>query len=58
MSNAGGGQILISQSTADEIGDTFDLAILPPLVLKGRSEPVRIFNVNWIETGVASKTAS
>jgi adenylate cyclase len=58
MSNAGGGQILISQSTADEIGDTFDLAILPPLVLKGRSEPVRIFNVNWMEAGVASKTAS
>jgi adenylate cyclase len=57
MSNAVGGQILISQSTAEEIGDSFDLAILPPLAVKGRSEPVMVFNVNWMEAGVPSKTA-
>lgn len=58
MSNAIGGQILICQSTAEEIGDEFDLVILPPLAVKGRLEPVRVFNVNWMESGVSSKTAS
>jgi adenylate cyclase len=58
MSSAAGGQILISQSTVAEIGEIFDLAVLPPLAVKGRSESVRVFNVNWMETGVSSKTAS
>jgi len=48
MSNAAGGQILISQSTAEETGGVFNLAVLPPLAVMGRAEPVRVFNVNWM----------
>jgi adenylate cyclase len=49
MSNAAGGQILISQPTAKELGTNFDLEKLPPLALKGRTEPVQVFNVSWME---------
>jgi adenylate cyclase len=54
MSNAAGGQILISQSTAEDLGDTFDLQRLPPLMVKGRSEPVQVFNVTWAEPSVTA----
>ena len=47
MSNAVGGQILISQSTASELGNGFNLKSLPALMVKGRSEPVKIFDVKW-----------
>jgi len=47
MSNAAGGQILISQSTASELGNSFNLKSLPALMVKGRSEPVKIFDVKW-----------
>jgi adenylate cyclase len=57
MSNAAGGQILISQSTAEELGDSFDLQRLPPLMVKGRSEPVQVFNVVWAEPSVAPTSA-
>ncbi|HYL91776.1 MAG TPA: adenylate/guanylate cyclase domain-containing protein, partial [Alphaproteobacteria bacterium] len=51
MSNAAGEQILISQSTASELGNTFSLAELPPLTVKGRTEPVHLFNVLWRSSG-------
>ncbi len=47
MSNAKGGQILISESTAQKIGSSFDLVELPDLKVKGRSEAVPVFNVHW-----------
>jgi adenylate cyclase len=47
MSNAAGGQILISESTAAELGDDFGMAPLPPLHLKGRTGPVSVFSVDW-----------
>jgi len=47
MSNAAGGQILISHSTAAETGTEFDFQQLPELRVKGRSEPVKVFQVNW-----------
>ncbi len=47
MSNAAGGQILISESTAAELGEDFGMAPLPPLHLKGRSGPVSVFSVDW-----------
>lgn len=50
MSNAAGSQILISQSTAGEVGSGFDMKSLPPLLVKGRSEPVKIFDVKWMDT--------
>jgi adenylate cyclase len=50
-SNARGGQILISDSTAEELGSKFDLKGLPPMMVKGRSVPLRVFDVVWMETG-------
>jgi len=47
MSNAAGGQILISESTAADLGDDFGMAPLPPLHLKGRTGPVSVFSVDW-----------
>lgn len=55
MSSAEGGEILISESTAADIGDAFNLQQLAALQLRGRSEPVRVFNVVWQE-GAAAKT--
>lgn len=52
MTNAGGGQILISESTAKKLGKTgktIDLERLPELKVKGRSEAVPVFRVNWVE---------
>ncbi len=52
MSNAAGGQILISESTAKKLGKTgktIDLDRLPELKVKGRSEAVPVFRVNWVE---------
>jgi adenylate cyclase len=52
MTNAGGGQILISESTARKLGKTgktIDLERLPELKVKGRSEAVPVFRVNWVE---------
>jgi adenylate cyclase len=49
MSNAAGGQILISRSTAESIGKSCELTSLPALAVKGRSEPVQIFSVSWSE---------
>jgi adenylate cyclase len=49
MSGAEGGEVLISQSTAEEIGDAFSLGKLPPVRLRGRTEPVRVFRVGWQE---------
>lgn len=52
MTNAAGGQILISESTAKKLGKTgktIDLERLPELKVKGRSEAVPVFGVNWVE---------
>jgi adenylate cyclase len=49
MTNAAGGQILISESTARKLGKTFDLERLPELKVKGRSEAVPVFRVGWVE---------
>ncbi len=52
MTNAAGGQILISESTAKKLGKTgktIDMERLPELKVKGRSEAVPVFRVNWVE---------
>jgi len=54
MANAAGGQILISESTARKMGKTFDLDRLPELKVKGRSEAVPVFRVNWVEESAAT----
>jgi adenylate cyclase len=55
MSNAAGGQILISHATAEDSGKEFDLRTLPPLRLKGRTELVQVFDVAW-ESAPVSET--
>ena len=55
MGSAMGGQIMVSQATVDEIGPGFDLAPLPPLLVKGRSEPLSVFSLNWQNEGGTRK---
>jgi len=59
MANATGGQVLITQTTAAELGDTqFKLRQLDPLTVKGRAEPLVVFGVEWAakkELGVGSE---
>lgn len=55
-SNAKPGQILVSDSTAAELGgQRFDLQVLPPMMVKGRSMPLRVFDVAWQETATTVK---
>jgi adenylate cyclase len=49
MTNAAGGQILIAESTARKLGKKFALEQLPELKVKGRSEAVPVFAVDWAE---------
>jgi adenylate cyclase len=44
-SNAQPGQILISESTVEEVDGVFQLDPLEPLQLKGKSRPLPVFNV-------------
>jgi len=49
MTSAAGGQILIAESTASKLGRSFALEQLPELKVKGRSEAVSVFSVDWAE---------
>jgi adenylate cyclase len=51
MSNAAGGQILISHSTAVETSQLV-MTRLPLLHVKGRTEPVEVFSVGWEESTI------
>ncbi len=46
-SNAGGGQILISEATRTAVGNIFPTASLPPLTVKNRTQPVELFELHW-----------
>jgi adenylate cyclase len=48
VSHAAGGQILITHSTAADLGSGFDCAPMPPLLVKGKSQPVSVFIVRWM----------
>ncbi len=50
MDSADGGKILISESTADELDQNYRLRKLPLKRIRGRSEPVRVFSVEWRAT--------
>jgi class 3 adenylate cyclase len=56
MANATGGQILISESTAEKLAGRFDLERLPQLKVKGRSEAVPIFSVAWADKAATTVT--
>lgn len=47
MSNAAPDQIIISIDTASEIGSGFKLTSLPAMKVKGKSEPLAAFDVDW-----------
>ena len=55
MANATGGQILISQPTADEVGGEFRLSKLRARKVRGRSEPVQLFSVERNNASVPPK---
>jgi adenylate cyclase len=55
MDEAAGGQILISQPTAEELAPEFKLAKLRTRRVRGRSEPVQIFRVEWREVRTSAK---
>jgi adenylate cyclase len=47
VSHAAGGQIIITESTFADLGDGFDCAPMPPLLVKGKSQPLSVFIVRW-----------
>ena len=47
MSNAKPGQIIISESTSQELENEFQIRALPPLTVKGKAEPIAVFDVQW-----------
>ncbi len=46
-SNAKAGQILISEKTAKECKDLYQLTLREPLKVKNRTQPVSLFEVKW-----------
>jgi adenylate cyclase len=42
---AGAGQVVVTEATKDELLDGFRTAPLPPLVVKGKVEPLQVFQV-------------
>jgi adenylate cyclase len=54
-SNAAAGQILISDSTAKELSSQFSLQVLPPLRVKGRTDPLDVFDVVWVEEKLSAQ---
>lgn len=49
-SAAKGNEILIAQSTFDKLGDrSIPLEKLPPIIVKGKEEPLQLYRVNWQE---------
>ncbi len=46
-SNARGGEILVSEATAREVGDLFEYVARESLTVKNRLQPVSLFEVKW-----------
>lgn len=46
---AAAGQILVTESTFNEVSAQFALLPLPPVMVKGKSHPINIFSVQWKE---------
>jgi adenylate cyclase len=45
-------QIIISGSTYDKTGDTFEVEPLPPTKVKGKDEPIKIYKVLGMKHGI------
>jgi adenylate cyclase len=48
------GQVLITESTFNEVRERFEMTPLPPVMVKGKSQPINIFAVQWKEAVAAS----
>lgn len=46
-SNAGGGQILMSEATASASGNRIPVTAREPLTVRNRTQPVNVFEVRW-----------
>jgi adenylate cyclase len=55
MNKAKGGEIIISESTAGELGKGFGLTKLEPLTVKGKSEPITAYAVDWKASAAKTK---
>jgi class 3 adenylate cyclase len=55
MNKAKGGEIIIAESTAGELGKGFGLTKLEPLTVKGKSEPVSAYAVEWRAAAAETK---
>jgi adenylate cyclase len=59
MSNAPGSNIIISHATAADLTEgKFKLAPLDPLKVKGKTEPINVFSVDWQGAPVAAAAAA
>ncbi|MDX6692694.1 MAG: adenylate cyclase, partial [Blastocatellia bacterium] len=52
-SNAKGGQILLSAETAQAAGSRYTLRPLEPIMVKNRTQPVPLFDVEWQQASAA-----
>jgi adenylate cyclase len=52
-SNAKGGQILLSAETAQSAGSRYSLRPLEPIMVKNRTQPVPLFEVEWQQASAA-----
>jgi adenylate cyclase len=52
---AGGGDILISENTFSNVRYSFDVVELPPVKVKGKSKPVRVYRVLGERDTVSSR---
>jgi adenylate cyclase len=48
------GQVLITESTYNEVCEQFRLSPLPPVTVKGKSLPINVFTVEWEEAAGAA----
>jgi adenylate cyclase len=46
---AGGGEIIIAESTYEQIKDSIKAEKLPPITVKGKTKPVSIYRVTGIK---------
>jgi len=51
---AKGGEIVISQATYDEVRDLVDVVEMEPVMVKGKAEPLRVYNVAGLKGSAPS----
>jgi adenylate cyclase len=49
------GEVIIAESTFRRVREAFDVTVLPPTPVKGKREPLRIFNVLGLRSGLSDE---